>query len=92
MPVPADIPGVLVSGVVPSIARGGLTGPEPGGIGVGLGAIVRNREPTLVGITVWTLFIANSLVGDLGGVESVSQFQPGSVARAVSGIDQVART
>jgi hypothetical protein len=54
-------------------------------IGVGLGAVVRNQVPTLVGITIWLLFVENLLVGDILGVGDVGRFLPGAAGRAMSG-------
>lgn len=54
-------------------------------IGVGLGALVRNQVATLVGITIWALFVENLLVGDFLGVGDVGRFLPGAAGRAISG-------
>jgi ABC-type transport system involved in multi-copper enzyme maturation permease subunit len=56
-------------------------------IGVGLGAVVRNQVPTLVGICAWLLFVEGLLVGDLVGVGDVARFAPGALGRAISGQD-----
>jgi ABC-type transport system involved in multi-copper enzyme maturation permease subunit len=57
-------------------------------IGVGLGAVVRNQVPTLIGICAWLLFVEGLLVGDLiGGVGDVGRFAPGAAAAAISGQD-----
>lgn len=56
-------------------------------IGVGVGAVVRNQVPALVGICAWLLFVENLLVGDLGGVGDVGRLFPGAAAKAVSGQD-----
>jgi len=57
-------------------------------IGVGLGAVVRNQVPTLIGICVWLLFVEGLLVGDLiGAVGDVGRFAPGAAAAAISGQD-----
>jgi ABC-type transport system involved in multi-copper enzyme maturation permease subunit len=50
-------------------------------IGVGVGAVVRNQVPALVGIVVWLLFIENLLVGDIGRV------LPGAAGKAITGQD-----
>ena len=55
------------------------------GIGVGLGALVRQQVPTVVGICAWLLFVEGLLVGDLVGIGDVSKFLPGSAAAAISG-------
>lgn len=55
-------------------------------IGVGVGAIIRNQVPTLIGISAWLLFIEGLLVGDTAGdVADVGRFAPGALAAAVSG-------
>lgn len=51
-------------------------------IGVGLGAIVANQVPTMIGITAWLLFVEGLLGGDLG---DVGRFAPGALAMAASG-------
>jgi ABC-2 type transport system permease protein len=56
-------------------------------IGVGIGALVRNQVPTLVGICAWLLFVEGLLVGDLTGVGDVGRFAPGAAAAAISGQD-----
>jgi ABC-2 type transport system permease protein len=54
-------------------------------IGVGLGAIVRNQVPTLIGICTWLLFVEGLLAGDAGGLGNVGRFLPGAAAQAVTG-------
>jgi ABC-2 type transport system permease protein len=56
-------------------------------IGVGLGAVVRNQVPTLIGICVWLLLVEGLLVGDVAGVGDVGRFAPGAAAAALSGQD-----
>ncbi len=56
-------------------------------IGVGLGAVVRNQVPALVGICAWLLFVESLLVGDLGDVDDVGRLLPGAAGRAISGQD-----
>ncbi len=56
-------------------------------IGVGVGALVRNQVPTLIGICAWLLFVEGLLVGDVAGLGGVSRFLPGSAAAAISGQD-----
>lgn len=56
-------------------------------IGVGLGAVVRNQVPTLVGILAWLLFVEGLLVGDVAGVSDVGRFAPGAAGEAISGLD-----
>lgn len=52
-------------------------------IGVGLGAVVRNQVPTLVGILAWLLFVEGLLVG----VGDVGRLAPGAAGEAISGLD-----
>lgn len=55
-------------------------------IGVGLGAVLRNQVPTLVGICAWLLFVEGLLVGDsAGAVAKVGRFFPGAAATAITG-------
>jgi ABC-type transport system involved in multi-copper enzyme maturation permease subunit len=57
-------------------------------IGVGLGAVVRNQVPTLIGICAWLLFVEGVLVSDLiGALGDVGRFAPGAAAAAISGQD-----
>jgi ABC-2 type transport system permease protein len=56
-------------------------------IGVGVGAVVRNQVPALVGLCAWLLFVENLLVGDVAGVGRVGKFFPGAAAKAISGQD-----
>jgi ABC-2 type transport system permease protein len=56
-------------------------------IGVGVGAVVRNQVPTLIGICAWLLFVEGLLVGDIAGVGDVGRFAPGAAAAAISGQD-----
>lgn len=57
-------------------------------IGVGVGAIVRNQVPTLIGICAWLLFVEGLLAGDVaGGLGDVGRFLPGAAAAAISGQD-----
>lgn len=57
-------------------------------IGVGIGAVVRNQVPALIGICTWLLFVEGLLAGDfLGGVGDVTRFAPGAAAAAISGQD-----
>jgi ABC-2 type transport system permease protein len=54
-------------------------------IGVGLGAILRNQVPTLVGICAWVLFVEGLLVGDVADIADVGRFAPGALGEATSG-------
>jgi ABC-type transport system involved in multi-copper enzyme maturation permease subunit len=56
-------------------------------IGVGVGALVRNQVPTLIGLCAWLLFVEGLLAGDVGGLGDVGRFLPGSAAAAISGQD-----
>jgi ABC-2 type transport system permease protein len=57
-------------------------------IGVGIGALVRNQVPALIGICTWLLFVEGLLAGDLlGGVSDVTRFAPGAAAAALGGQD-----
>jgi ABC-2 type transport system permease protein len=56
-------------------------------IGVGVGALVRNQVPTLIGICAWLLFVEGLLAGDLVGLGEVGRFLPGAAAAAISGQD-----
>jgi ABC-2 type transport system permease protein len=56
-------------------------------IGVGLGAMVRNQVPTVVGICAWVLFVEGLLVGDVADIGDVGRFAPGALGEAISGQD-----
>jgi ABC-type transport system involved in multi-copper enzyme maturation permease subunit len=56
-----------------------------GTIGVGIGAVVRNQIPALVGICAWLLFVEGLLVGDVSAIAKVGRFAPGAAAAAMSG-------
>ncbi|MBA3263510.1 MAG: ABC transporter permease subunit [Thermoleophilaceae bacterium] len=56
-------------------------------IGVGLGAVLRNQVPTLVGTCAWLLFVEGLLVGDIADVAEVGRFAPGALGEAISGQD-----
>jgi hypothetical protein len=51
-------------------------------IGVGLGAIVRDQVPALIGIAAWLLFV-EGLFGE--NLVDIGKFAPGTLAMAVSG-------
>jgi ABC-2 type transport system permease protein len=51
-------------------------------IGVGIGAVVRDQVPTLIGITAWLLFV-EGLFGE--NLTDVSKFAPGTLGMAISG-------
>lgn len=54
-------------------------------IGVGVGAVVRQQVPAVVGISAWLLFVEGLLVGDVIG--DVGRFAPGAAATALTGQD-----
>jgi ABC-2 type transport system permease protein len=56
-------------------------------IGVGVGALVRNQVPMLIGLCAWLLFVEGLLAGDVGGLGDVGRLLPGSAAAAISGQD-----
>jgi ABC-2 type transport system permease protein len=56
-------------------------------IGVGVGAVVRQQVPSVVGISAWLLFVEGLLVGDVAGVADVGRFAPGAAAAAITGQD-----
>lgn len=57
-------------------------------IGVGVGALVRDQVPTLIGICAWLLFVEGLLAGDVAsGLGGVGRFLPGAAAAAISGQD-----
>jgi ABC-2 type transport system permease protein len=51
-------------------------------IGVGIGALIRDQVPTLIGISAWLLFVEGLFGGELA---DVSKFAPGTLGTAVSG-------
>jgi len=70
------------------LAGGGAAAALWAAIGVGIGAIVRNQVPALIGICAWLLFVEGLLVGDLfGALGDVGRFAPGAAAAAISGLD-----
>lgn len=56
-------------------------------IGVGVGALVRQQVPAVVGLSAWLLFVEGLLVGDVAGVGDVGRFAPGAAAAAITGQD-----
>ena len=56
-------------------------------IGVGVGAVVRNQVPTLIGISAWLLFVEGVLLGDFAGIGDAGKFAPGAAATAITGQD-----
>jgi ABC-2 type transport system permease protein len=55
-----------------------------GGIGVGLGAIVRNQVAAVIGLLAWALVVDNLL---FGLAPSVGRFTPSASANALLGLD-----
>jgi len=51
-------------------------------IGLGLGALARGQVATVVGLSVWLLFVENLLSGDF---TSARRFVPGSLAQSLAG-------
>jgi len=57
-------------------------------IGVGVGALVRNQVPALIGICAWLLFVEGLLAGDVAdNLGDIGRLLPGAAAAAVSGQD-----
>jgi len=57
-------------------------------IGVGVGALVRNQVPTLIGICAWLLFVEGLLAGDVAdNFGEIGRLLPGAAAASVSGQD-----
>jgi ABC-2 type transport system permease protein len=56
-------------------------------IGVGVGAVVRNQVPALVGLCAWLLFVEGLLVGDVADIADVGKFAPGAAGAAISGLE-----
>jgi ABC-type transport system involved in multi-copper enzyme maturation permease subunit len=57
-------------------------------IGVGVGALVRNQVPTLIGICSWLLFVEGLLAGDVAdNLGDIGRLLPGAAAAAISGQD-----
>ncbi len=69
------------------VAGGGAAAALWAAIGVGVGALVRNQVPTLIGICAWLLFVEGLLAGDLVGLGDIGRFLPGAAAAAISGQD-----
>ena len=54
-------------------------------IGVGLGAVIRNQVPAVVGICAWLLFVEGLLVGDVADIADIGRFAPGALGEGLSG-------
>jgi ABC-2 type transport system permease protein len=64
------------------LAGGALAAALFAAIGVGVGAVVRNQVPAVVGLCVWLLFLEPILLGDL---PAAAKFAPGASAGAIAG-------
>ena len=67
------------------LAGGALAAALFGAIGVGVGAVVRNQVPAVVGICVWLLFLEPLLLGD---IPALGKFGPEASAGAIAGAIQ----
>ena len=77
------IPLALHGGAIALVLLGTVAGVALwGGIGVGVGAIVRNQVGTIVGMLAWGLIVENLLVAF---VPSVGRLTPGEAQNALSG-------
>jgi ABC-2 type transport system permease protein len=73
----------LTAGDISRIVGGGVAaGALWAVIGLGLGALARAQVPTVVGLSVWLLFVENLLGGDF---TSARRFVPGSLAQSLAG-------
>jgi ABC-2 type transport system permease protein len=79
-----DIPFVLDAGQVTLLALGTFAGVALwGGIGVGIGAVVRNQVAAVIGLLAWGFVVENLL---FGFVPRVGRFGPVHAADALSGL------
>jgi ABC-2 type transport system permease protein len=78
---------VLLDGGDYALLVAGATGAAAlwAGIGVGIGALVRNQVPALVGLCAWLLFVEGLLADATGGLGEVGRYLPGAAAAAISG-------
>ena len=51
-------------------------------IGLGIGALIRNQAPVIVGLLIWVLFVENTIASS---VPSVGKYAPATLGRAVAG-------
>jgi hypothetical protein len=78
-----SLPIAVTAGDVGRLAVGGLVaGALWAAIGLGVGTIVRAQVPTVVGLSVWLLFVENVLAGD---VPTAHKYVPGALAQALAG-------
>jgi ABC-2 type transport system permease protein len=85
--VPVSLPDSRAGDYALLVAGGAAATALWAAIGVGVGAVVRNQVPTLVGLCAWLLFVENLLVGDVAGVGGVGKLLPGAAGKAISGQD-----
>jgi ABC-2 type transport system permease protein len=79
-----DIPIQLDGGDISLLVLGALASTALwGGIGAGLGAILRNQVGSVIGVLVWIFAIENLL---FGFVPSVGRFTPGRASDALMGL------
>ena len=57
-----------------------------GAIGVGVGALVRNQVPTMIGLAAWLLFIEGLLVEEASSFLQFGKFGPGAAATSMAGM------
>jgi hypothetical protein len=69
------------------VAGGAAAGALWAAIGVGLGTLIRNQVPALIGICAWLLFVEGLLIGDVASVTAVGRYAPGAAAAAITGQD-----
>ena len=69
------------------LAGGAAGGMLWSAIGVGVGAVVRNQVPAMVGLCTWLLFVEGLLFGDIG-LSKYGRLLPGALAQAAAGLGQ----
>ncbi len=67
------------------LAGGAMAAALWAAIGVGVGTVVRNQVPTVVGICTWLLFVEGLLIGEAGSIGDASRYLPGALGNAASG-------
>jgi ABC-2 type transport system permease protein len=67
------------------LVGGAIAGGLWAAIGVGVGAVVRNQVPALIGICAWLLFVESLLVEGNSSVIEIGRFGPGAAAAAITG-------
>jgi ABC-2 type transport system permease protein len=68
------------------IVGGGAASALWAAIGVGIGAVVRNQVPTLIGLSAWLLFIEGLLAEENSSFLQIGQYGPGAAATSISGM------